>query len=331
MSRLGLLLLLAILAGCGTTSRFPKVSEEAIQAETALQKRMALETEFERRGHLLDVVYRLARAAAPECGGGRPLLGFELGGAGLFQKPYRPAGEAVGFAETVRIAAVVADSPAAKAGLKLGDRIQAINGRVVREGRNAYRDAGFELIDALAEGPVRLGVADAAGKHEIREITFTAEKGCPTDLFITREALPTPKANGKAVLMPVSFMRAARRDDELAAIVAFLMAYNVRGQADSAQAGLISEQRNFTALVGEDETNLFQPPQPLDYLGVKEADKQAVVWLKRAGFSPSRAVLFWRRYLAATPALEEDIRWGKNLLGAPRLVRMREAAEASEN
>lgn len=327
MKLAGFLLLIAVLAGCGTSSRFPKVSEEAIQAETAMQKRMALESEFERRRHLLDVVYRLARAAAPECGGGRPMAGFELGGAGLLQKAYRQAGEAIGIGETIRVTAVSADSPAARAGLKVGDRLLTLNGRAIGEGRNAYRDAGFDLVDAMAQGPVRLGVADGAGK---RELSFSAEMGCPTDLFITREALPTPKANGKAVLMPVSFMRAAHRDDELAAIVAFLMAYNVRGQADSAQGGLASEQRNFIALVGEDETNLFQPPQPLDYLGVKEADRQAMVWLKRAGYSPSRALLFWRRYLAATPALDEDIRWGKSLLGAPRLVRMREAAELVE-
>lgn len=324
--RLGLLLLILSLAGCAPISRHPRVSEEAIRAEGALQRRLALEIELERRQRLFNVVYRLARAAAPECGGGRPLSGVELGGGALFQKPYRQAAEDLGFDEKVRVMAVAADSPAARSGLAVGDTLTAINGTPLGRGRAAFRDATFELRDALASGPVRLTLVT---ENKGKTLTLMPEKGCPTDLFITREPLPTPKANGKAVLMPVSFMRSAQRDDELAEVTAFLMAYNIRGQADSTDAQLSTDRRNFFALVGEDETNLFQPPQPLDYLGVKEADRQAMIWLRRTGYDPLRALHFWRRYLAATPALEADTMWGRNLLGAPRMVRMKEAAEAA--
>lgn len=323
----GLLAMLTTLTACAPGARVQRVSEEEIRAEAQLHKRLALESEMARRQRLFDVVYRLGRAAAQECGGGRPLSGLELGGLALFQKVHRPMAEELGFDDRPRITAVAADSPAARAGVRAGDYLTALNGRPLGKGKDAYRDAGFELRDALEEGSARLTLATSAG---VREVKLVPERGCPSDLFITRETLPTPKANGKAILMPVSFLRSARRDDELAAIVAFLLAYNVRGLAESSQQGsLLTTRRNFFALAGEDETNLYQPPQSLDALGVKEADRQAVVWLQRAGYDPRQALTFWRRYLAATPALAEDVMWGKHLLGAPRLVRMAETASAT--
>lgn len=321
-----LLTTLATLTACAPGARIQRVSEEEIRAEAVLHQRMALETEMARRQRLFDAVYRLGRAAAPECGGGRPLSGIELGGPALFQKPHRPMAEELGFHDRPRIVAVAADSPAARAGVKAGDYLTALNGRRSGLGQVAYRDAGFELRDALEEGPARLTLTTPAG---VREIKLVPERGCPSDLFITREPLPTPKANGKAILMPASLLRSARKEDELAAMVAFLLAYNVRGLAESPQQGsLLTTRRNFFALAGEDETNLYQPPQPLDAQGVKEADRQAVIWLQRAGYDPRQALTFWRRYLAATPALADDAMWGKHLLGASRLVHMAEAAAA---
>lgn len=319
-----LLPLLLALVACGTTTRHPRVSEADIQREAATQRRMALETELERRQRLFDVVYRLARAAAPECGGGRPLPGFELGGAGLVQRPYRDAGDAVGLDETVRVTAVAASSPAHAAGLRRGDVLRAINGQRVDSGKHAYRDAGFALAERLAAGPVTL---ELVRDGQVRTLALQAERGCPSDLFITREALPTPKANGKAVLMPVSFMRQAHTPDELAAITAFLMAYNIRGQADTGLGVALSESRNLSALIGEDETNLYQPPQPMDYNGVREADAYALTLARRAGFDPARVVYFWRRYLVNTPALEQDVNWGRHLTGVTRMARLRQGLE----
>lgn len=321
-------ILLLTLAGCGTTTRHPRVSEADIQREAATQRRMALETELERRQRLFDVVYRLARAAAPECGGGRPLPGFELGGIGLVQRPYQDAGEAVGLDQAVSVTAVAESSPAHAAGMRRGDVLQAINGQAVDGGKHAYRDAGFALAEQLAAGPVTLALLrDGLA----RNLVLHAERGCPSDLFITREALPTPKANGKAVLMPVSFMRQARTPDELAAITAFLMAYNVRGQADTGQGMALTSIRNLSVLIGEDETNLYQPPQPVDYNGVREADAYALTLARRAGFDPARVVYFWRRYLVNTPALEQDVNWGRHLTGVTRMARLRQGLEQEES
>lgn len=322
-----LLPLLLALAACGTTTRHPRVSEVDIQREAAAQRRMALETELERRQRLFDVVYRLARAAAPECGGGRPLPGFELGGIGLVQSPYRDAGADLGLDEMVRVTAVAEGSPAHAAGMRRGDVLRAIDGQAVDGGKHAYRDAGFELAERLAAGPVTLALLRDG---QARNLVLQAEKGCSSDLFITREALPTPKANGKAVLMPVSFMRLAHTPDELAAITAFLMAYNVRGQADTGEGVALGDTRNLSALIGEDETNLYQPPRPMDYSGVREADAYALTLARRAGFDPARVVYFWRRYLVNTPALEQDVTWGRHLTGVTRMARLRQGLEQED-
>lgn len=319
------LLVSLVLAGCGSASKLPQVSEADIRREEALERRMALALELDRRQRLFDVVYRLARAAAPDCAGGRPLAGFELGGAGLVTPDYAAAAEASGLGEAVTVLAVAESSPAHAAGVRRGDVVETLAGRAVRPGRHAYREAGFALAERLTDGPVELSLRRG---DRTFAVTLQAERGCATDIFITREALPTPKANGKAVLMPVSFMRQARRDDELAAIAAFLMAYNIRGQADSGQGAMLTSARDLTALVGEDETNLYQPPQPLDYVGVREADEYAIRLARRAGYDPARVVQHWRHYLISTPALEADTLWGRGLLGAERLARLQAWAES---
>lgn len=318
MKRHLLILLLPMLAACAPTLRHPKVSEEAIKAEAALQKRIAIENELDRRARLFAVIYRLARAAAPDCTA-RPLLGLELGGPGLFQKSYRQAAAELGLKEGVKVLAVAPDSPAGHAGMQRGDSLLAINGQRVGSGKTAYRDATFTLAEALQAGPAKLTLQRGGREMSLR---ISAEPGCPGALFLTREALPTPKANGFAILMPVSFMRAARSDDELAAITAFLLAYNVRGYASAGAETVLPERRDLALLVGEDETGVYQPPLPMGYMGVKEADRYAIQLLRRAGYDPARAVLFWRRYLMATPALRDDIAWGRELLGVTRLVRM---------
>lgn len=313
--------LLLLLAACGTTTRHPRISEEDIQREAALQRRMALETELQRRQGLFDVVYRLSRAAATDCGGGRALPGLELGGGGLVQRPYRDAAESLGLTDRITVIAVADTSPAHVAGIRRGDILEAIDGRQLKPGRYAYRDAGFNLVEQLAEGPVTLTLSRAGQR---RDVTLRGERGCPTDLFITREALPTPKANGKAVLLPVSFLRQTRDSNELAAITAFLMAYNIRGHGESGQGTVRPDVRNLKTLIGEDETNLHQPPQPLDYVGVREADRYALELARRAGYDPSRVVYFWRRYLMNTPALEQDLDWGRLLTGVTRMAALRQ-------
>jgi len=318
--------LLAMLVGCGTTTRHPRVSEEDLAREAALQQHLAIEAELSRRARVMDVVYRLSRAASSECAGGQPLTGVELGGAGLLQKPYRDTGAKLGLSDAVRVLAVAAQSPANAAGIRPGDVLIRINSKSLRSGIYAYRDATFNLREALQAGPASLEFQRDGHPYSVQ---LMAERGCETDYFITRELLPTPKANGRAVLLPVSFVRLVRDDDTLAGVVAFLMAYNIKGHGESFDGVARTDVRNLKALIGEDETQLFQPPQALDYVGVREADAYSLELARRAGYDPVRLVRAWRTYLVNTPALTEDIQWGRALTGVTRLSRLHSILSAT--
>lgn len=316
------ILTLAMLAACAPVTKQFEFTKEQKENEAAYQRRLAVQHEITQRQKLADAMYRLSVAAAPDCRGGQPLAGFDLGGADMFRKDFRDAGKQLGFDQQAMVMTVAKSSPAFAAGIRAGDRLLAVNGEEIRESDTAYRKAARLLAEALPGGVVMLTLSRDGKSYQA---SIRAEQGCMSEAFLTREVIPAPKANGKAALVPYSLVRTAKTEDEVAALAAFAMAINIKGLQPEPQdiSAAMSVNRDVPVLMGYDEDNLFRPRDALSAGDVKTADKFAVELLRRAGFSSDAAVGFWRHILVTTIALKNDNVWGKGLLGTDRLARMK--------
>lgn len=313
-------LIVAMLSACAPVTKHATFSEAQIKQEALYQQRLAIEQELEQRDRLVNVLFRLGVAAVPECGPNKKLSGMELGGIGLFEKPYHLAAQQLGFDNRVRVMSVAAGSPAERAGIKVGDTLVAINSDLIKESRTAYRRANRDLTDAMKTGEVKLSLDRAGTAYSIALVPVP---GCPAPFHITREVMPSPKANGEVVLIPYSLMRLSRTDDEVATLAAFALAFNVRNLLGAAgeDAMTASRNRNIVALIGSDESSLFYLQHGIaTKRELEQADEYALTLMSRAGYETTVASRFWRRLLVSTPELENDKSWGKSLLGAERLV-----------
>lgn len=312
----------AMMSACAPVTKHATFTEAQIKQEALYQQRLAIEQELEQRHRLVNVLYRLGTAAAQECGVNKKLSGMELGGIGLFETSYHPVAQQIGFDNRVRVMGVATGSPAERAGIQVGDVLVAINNDRVKESRTGYRRATRDLADAMKDGEVKLSLERAGASYGA---ILSPVPGCPAPFHITRERMPSPKANGEALLIPYSLMRLSRTDDEVATLAAFALAFNVRDLlgAGGEDVTTASRNRDIAALIGGDESSLYYLQHGIaTKRELTQADEYAIKLMRRAGYDPRGAVTYWRRLVVSTPELDNDKSWGKYLLGNSRLVEM---------
>jgi beta-barrel assembly-enhancing protease len=230
---------------------------------------------------------RLALKNAALCPVKEPQRGFLMHHIGQYDPDMRDAArQAFRLGGRVEVLAVVPDSAAERAGLRVGDALVALNGVMLpypavpkSESFAAVADVEAQLEKAYATGNIDLKIVRTELQRTIR---FTPEAGCP----VLVEVLPGKKLNawadGKRVQITTAVIDQTKDDDELSFVIAHEMAHNVLGHA----ARLKADKRS-KALIRESE---------------KEADVLAIRMMKIAGFDPLAASRFWARFGKKTGA-----------------------------
>ncbi|MEY2927753.1 MAG: hypothetical protein RL367_2230, partial [Pseudomonadota bacterium] len=177
------------------------------------------------------------------------------------------------------VLAVVAGSPAAKAGLRQDDQVIAINQKTVAASMTIKADYGRmamikdQLATAMASGAITLRT-----NHGERRIA--ALPGCQSDVEIVPGRKLNAHADGEIVQLTNAVVAEARDDDELSFVIAHELAHNILEHPQKLTKGHRS-----TARIRETEV---------------EADQMAVALMKRAGYDPHAAARFWARFGAKT-------------------------------
>ncbi len=251
--RRGGLLLAALLA---LAPALPARSDTAIRGPVAALQAADL--------RVAGVAWRLISGNAARCPRQMPGTGLLLHALVQYSGPSRQEALALApFPSPVSVLAVVPGSPAARAGLRSGDGLEAINGVPLASlptsgpHASARRDAA-EL--ALAASPLdtvlTLTVRRAGGTEEIALSPVTA---CRTRIEVVAGATVRARSDGGIIQIGEQF--AASLDDEgLATVLAHELAHTVldhRSRRAAIEAGGSARQRKALARQFEDEADLL--------------------------------------------------------------------------
>ncbi len=224
------------------------------------------------------IAWRMQTANAAICPQKANLSGLSLHALSQYPRALRSAASAqFGLGSLVAISAIVPESAAALAGLKVGDGIVAINGTAAP---TVAVDAGYAPVAAvetmfdaaLAQPPVILRVERDG---TVRDISLTGAAGCPSRVQIIAGNSINAGADGNYVQINARMLDFVQSDDELATIIGHELAHNIL--------------RHKAART---------PSKQAEY----EADALGIWLVARAGYNVNAVLPFWTRFEARTNA-----------------------------
>ncbi len=214
------------------------------------------------------IAYRLQTLGAPICPNTQPQTGMLL--HDISQYPVKQRQEAqrdFGLTNQPSVLAIVAGGAADRAGLRVNDRIVAIDGKPV----SGNIDEAF--AQALASSPVRISVDHGGVAHTVNLIGIA---GCPSIVQVIPGGALTAHADGKYVQLTDAIIDYAQNDEELASIIAHEMAHNILQHHK-----VLDAKGRRARVIRQTEV---------------EADAFSVYLMARAGYDPLAPARFWARF-----------------------------------
>ncbi len=237
---------------------------------------------------LATIAYRLTTKNAPLCDRLQPELGIQFHSLRQYTPAARASAEAAfGFATVVTVEAVVADSPAAAAGVMADDGVLSVDDQplpALRAGAGdpattVDRDAIDRRIAALpVDRPISLLVSR---RGQTLKLELFPRPGCRSRFEV--HAIDEAAADGSIVQIGASFLDRFD-DDALAVVVAHELSHIILRHRDRLEAagvkyGILADFGKNGRLHGVAES---------------EADLLSVYLLANANYDPLIAGRFWR-------------------------------------
>lgn len=302
------------LASCASPNgRFWQSKRSSLAAEEINKQASLIRSWVEQEQRLFNVATPLMTANAELCGSDvTEWLGLYTADINTFGGDWRAA--AVREFNLVELPAVIYDikgAPAYQAGLRRGDVIVAINGKMIDPDANGSESFGRMLNDAKRVGYVDIEFTrdGALGALRVRNM-----KRCSYDAFLEDSDQINAYADGKRIFVSTPMLDFVKSDEELALIIAHEMAHNTLGHVAARQENILAGQ--YSGLLvdllfgaagintdGEFERAGIEAGSLLysqEY--EREADYVAAYYLARAGFLIDSSLTdFWHRMAAVSP------------------------------
>jgi hypothetical protein len=268
-----------------------------------------------------SVAYRIARSGAPYCADPYPLTGMLLHHLAEYEAKDQPLQiEQHRLDRGPGVLAVVNGSPAAAAGLLPGDVLLAINGAALpdakaiaaesdrRKSRRLIGESESRLEEELRKGPSDLLVLRQGA--ELRT-SLAPKRGCAIRARLARSDQRNAYADGRYVIITTKLLEFVPSDDELAFIIGHEAGHNIldhktRLDAQKVPTGLFKS-------FGKNASRIRTTEEEADRLGLRLA------WA--AGYDPTAALDFWRRYYAKHDAPLQIFRTHPSLEARAKLMR----------
>lgn len=324
---------LPILACAGPVADFPIVDSDEIREERRRQVEDHLRTYVLQYARLYAVYHRVATANTEFCPHVAPRHGFAAVTPQELPEGYSSAGRsALQLDREHPTVIVVADgSPAANAGLAVGDILLAFNGEPIPIGEDAREWMVAKLDDRSLS---RLRVTALRGNRQ-QLLDIVPVPGCGYPIHLRTRSDPNAVTDGRRIVFHSAMLRVARTDAELAQIVGHELAHITLGHIDKGQSNQIvgavggllvdvalaavglDSRGGFTRRFGDAGALAFS----VDF--EREADYVGAYFVARAGYEPREAEALWRSMAQEDP---QSIRYaGTHPTSAERFVLMQRA------
>jgi len=255
---------------------------------------------------------RLYRVSAPLLvnntdlcrGNARNLLGFTAKNKYSYSSDLTDAAQRLlGLDDRLQVTGVLAGSGAARAGVRQGDVLVAIEDKPIPQGENAERQAAA-LLAPLVTGRSNVKMTVLRDGNNVA-MTVPLTYACAFGIELGNIDNVIAYSDGRRILVTRGMMNAAASDEELAAVLAKEMAHNALSHAsrlrmNTTVGGIINnllrvhpDMSSMSGLAG-----VKPMPQELDAI----ADKLSLYLLARAGYSVDKAIPFWEKMASQYPA-----------------------------
>ncbi len=231
----------------------------------------------------------------------RNILGFSVANKYSFSAVNAELAEStLGLDTRLQVMNVIPGTGAERSGLKRGDILVNINGRVAPQGNNAEYTVVQLLSPAVAEGRSIKITVSRSGSN--RTLTVPLTLSCGFHVELGQSPNVTAFSDGNRIMVTQGMMFYAKSDESLAYVIAKEMAHNVlnhpRLTNNTSKAKLLID-------------NLIQtPPKTTDTTGLKamsrrfdiDADSVSLAMLSRGGYNIDGTTRFWRNMAYHFPA-----------------------------
>jgi Zn-dependent protease with chaperone function len=296
--------------GCATPQlQTPMLPADQVAREEELQRKFAFEHARDDRIRLLQVTYRLTTASADLCGDNvTGATGLFLWSARNFRdEEQKLARAAYDIHDGYSVLAVAADSPAAKAGLRAGDRIVSVDGVAVPEATRASLSVMRDRAKAAfaKKQPLSMVIAHK-GSRDSETVTVPLIAACDYQAGIVRNEIVNAFADGSQIVVTTGMMNFVRSDEELAMIVGHELSHNFLGHIDAQRtnavlatgAGILVDAL-LIATTGYDPRTASQAQaagaMAFSVAFEQEADYAGLYVMRRAGYEIDGVANLWRR------------------------------------
>jgi hypothetical protein len=359
IARLVAALSLGLAACAAPITQMGTVSQLDVQREQLRQQQLVIESQWKLQTRLDSVALPLLEAAVPMCGEHvAERSGVHLANVHSYKRDWQDAARAAGLSDTASVISVAPGSAAERAGIRVGDRIVALDGTPVAAGKNAVRDASRFVAERFAGAARRNAKSDQqppAAAHElpvefartsipvvVRRDTSTVTLELPADTVcaygatVVKDDALNAFADGDNVYVTSAMTRFATEPGELQTVVAHEIAHNAmrhmdakkRNAAIGAFFGAILDVAAASQGVntGGEYTNQMASLGAMTFSQdfEREADYVGMYILARAGLDIDHAANLWRRMATESPG---SIKFAtSHPTTAERFVRLEQAA-----
>lgn len=275
---------LAIGLACAAAPSFAKSSPSA--EEIAAYRALVVQD-----ARLATIGYRLAYGNRAFCKDKERNPGWVLHDIAQYPDP-DIARAAFGFSDPIQISAIVADGPADKAGILVGDTVFGTSNRIIDASPLNLKSKSYDRLARIkaifadwlsTSGP--LSVLIKRGEYR-PTATLDPPSVCASDFQIDTATGLDSGADGHMVSVSFDMATYASNDSELAAVVAHELAHNILHHHDRLNAAKVS--RGLGRSFGKSKTAILQTEA--------EADRLSIWLMANAGYDPASAISFWQHY-----------------------------------
>ncbi len=305
--------LICLVSCVSPQSRRPDITSQESAEEAKKQKEFVIERYIQDSAKITNIAARIRLAGTQICESQTSLM---LGLKYWNIHEFLPEDESIArnkyqLGAGLKVLNVATDSPAEKAGFRIGDELLAINDLIIAGGKNAKKDFAKQLEEVKKTSkPLTIKIWR---EGEEKLLSVTPVKACKSDIELIFDNAINAYADGTNIYIASGMMNFIENEEEIALVISHELAHNVMNHIDAKKtnAGVgmaigllldigaavagVNTRGGFSDVGGKLGAEAFS----VDF--ENEADYVGLYFMASANYKIDNVALFWRRMAQENP------------------------------